>query len=708
MTDRTDERSSRLRPSKGHLAALALATLAAWSVGAELRAQSVGLPTPRLLTITPMGGQVGTTFDVKATGEWLEGASALEFSHPGIVASPKLDSEGKPLPLEYSVAVASDCPVGIYEARATTPFGTSSSRIFTIGDLPETTQPAPATTLDTATSVAVNSVCNATAAARAVNHFRFAAKKGQRITVDCAASGIDSKLSAVVIVADAAGRDLAVERGGDVLDFTAPEDGDYVVKVHDLTFKGGAERFFRLALRELAAEQPIVRQAGTAAVKSFSWPPTGLADEASLAEVEPNDGENGVQAISLPCDLAGAFYPAADVDVFEFTAKKGETWWIEVASERLGLPTDPSMLVQRVIEADAANGTAQSLVDVTELSDIPSPVKVSSNGYAYDGPPYDAGSSDILGKIDIPEDGRYRLQLLDLFGGTRDDPRNRYRLVVRQAAPDFAVVAWALHMELRNGDRNALSKPISLRPGATMALEAVAIRRDGFDGPIDLTLENLPPGVTATGLRIPSGKSRGILLVTADDAAPAGKATADFVARATIDGQEVTRTGRLASMAWPVKDSWSEIPNPRLTLDVVVSVGSVEPAPLTIASKGEGPLEVEAGKSLTIPLEFVRRSEFSGAAAQMKVMGDGFEGHSPIELPLGADAAEAVLDLSKLNVAPGDYTIAFYGGAVAKYVAPTVVPAAGADAAKPKPPQDIVDIVVSKPIALRVKPTVTP
>ncbi len=117
-----------------------------------------------------------------------------------------------------------------------------------------------------------------------------------------------------------------------------------------------------------------------------------------------------------------------------------------------------------------------------ELSDIPSPVKLSSNGYAYDGPPYNAGSSDILGKLVIKEDGLYRLQLSDLFGGTRSEPGNVYRLIVRKAAPDFALVAWALHMELRNGDRNALSKPISLRGGATMALEVVAFRRDGFDG----------------------------------------------------------------------------------------------------------------------------------------------------------------------------------------------------------------------------------
>ena len=55
-----------------------------------------------------------------------------------------------------------------------------------------------------------------------------------------------------------------------------------------------------------------------------------------------------MQRVSLPCDIAGSFFPAADVDVFEFEGKKGEVWWIEVASERFRLPTDPAILVQQV------------------------------------------------------------------------------------------------------------------------------------------------------------------------------------------------------------------------------------------------------------------------------------------------------------------------------------------------------------------------
>ncbi|MBI1348239.1 serine protease [bacterium] len=632
-------------------------------LAASAVAQSVCLPAPRLLTTMPMGGQVGTEVEVTITGDQFDDVTDLVFSDTRISAKPVQDDKGQPIPLKYRVTIAAECPSGVYEARVMTRLGLSSSRIFSVGTLQEVVRTQPNTTLATALDVPLNSVCNAFMSTRAVDHFRFDAKAGQRVIVDCATRGIDSKLDAVVIIADAAGRDLLVERRGGALDFTVPANGQYVIKLHELTYKGGPEFFYRLGVWEQAPGTPIVRQPGTRTVNSFSWPPTGLATDATLAEVEPNNEASQVQAITLPCDVAGSFFPAADVDVYEFAAKKGEEWWVEVASERFGLPTDPAVLVQRVVEE---NGS-ERLVDVVELSDIPSPVKVSSNGYAYDGPPYNSGTSDVLGKLVIPEDGRYRLQLLDLFGGTRNDPRNVYRLVIRQPNPDFALVGWALHMELRNGDRNALSKPVALRGGATMALEVVAFRRDGFDGDIDIVLDGLPEGVTAEGLKIAAGQSRGLMLITAHQNAPRGRSNASFTGRASINGEAVTRTCHLASMSWPITDAWGEFPRPRLVTDVPVSVSGIDFSPLSIAPQTREAYVAHVGEKLTIPLNHTRRSEFSGATMELKTMGAGFERHPMFTIPLTADQSETTLDLAALKTPPGEYLIAFYGSAVAKY-----------------------------------------
>lgn len=623
-------------------------------------AQSVCLPAPRLLTTFPMGGRAGTTFDVTISGQHIEDAETLSFSHPGITATSKLNADGIPIPNQYSVNIAADCPPGIHEARVMTRLGVSSSRAFTVGNLAEVASSKPGQSVETATEVPINSVCNAVMTKQSIDYFRFAATAGQRLLVDCLAQGIDSKLKPVVIVADASGADLVVERRGRPLHFEVPADGTYVIKVHDLTYNGGQYFFYRLAVREQPETGALPMLPATRSVSSFSWPPSGLSPRAVMAEAEPNNAPDSVQKVELPCDISGSFFPAADVDTFEFTAKKDEVWWVEVASERLGRPTDPSVVVQHV-SADGA------LKDIAELSDIASPVKVSSNGYSYDGPPYNAGSTDVLGSFTVPEDGTYRLSIRDLFGGTRSDNRNVYRLVVRKAQADFALVAWALHMNLRNGDRNALSKPIALRGGATMPLEVVVIRRDGFDGEIDLFMDNLPPGVTAAGLKIPKGQSRGIMLVSASEDAPRGLSSARFYGRGEIGGEVVERRCHLASMAWPVPNAWSEIPAPRLLADVPVSVCGSEKAPLTIAAAEEKVWEVTAGEKLSIPLKHLRRCEFSGANISLKTFGQGFDRNPAFDATLTGDASQAELDLARLKPVPGDYTIAFYGSAVAKY-----------------------------------------
>lgn len=628
----------------------------------EVKAQSVCLPAPRLMTTVPMGGQIGTTFDVTITGENFEDVEELSFSHPGITATPRTGDDGIPVPNQFVVTVAPDCPLGLHEARVMTRLGVSSSRAFTVGNLPEVAQTKGNTSLTKAMPLPLNAICNGAMTKQAVDFYSFKASQGERIIVDCAAKGIDSKLNAVLIVADESGNDLQVERRGGTIDFTAPEDGVYTVKIHDLTFSGGPYHFYRLALQTLNKGEAVTRLPSTETVSSFSWPPAQLPADPATAETEPNNGHPQAQKINLPCDISGSFYPAADVDTFEFTARKGEVWWVEVASERFGLPTDPSIVVQQVTAADEG----ETYKDVVELSDIPSPIKVSSNGYSYDGPPYNAGSTDVLGQLKIEADGTYRLHLSDLFGGTRNNPNNVYRMIIRQASPDFHVVGWALHMNLRNGDRNALSKPVALRGGSTMAIEVVCVRRDGFDGKIDLEMTNLPAGVTATGISIPAGKSSGIILITAQPDAPRGLTSARLLAKGIVNDQEVTREGRFASMAWPVPNAWSEIPAPRLLADIPVSVGGSELAPVTIAAE-KNTWAVEAGKSVTIPLIHTRRSEFSGQNISLKPFGSTFSAVPAFDASLKSDTSEVTLDLAKLKTPPGDYHLAFYGSAVAKY-----------------------------------------
>lgn len=637
--------------------------LVALCLAAPLAAQQVCLPLPRLLTTMPMGGQAGASVEVSITGENLENVSALTFSTPKITAKQVLAPDGKAVENKFLVTIAADTPVGVYDARVTSRLGVSSARAFSVSAVQELTRTKPNTSLDTALALPANVICNATMTPKAVDYYSFQAVKGKRVAVDCAAVGIDSKLRPVVIIADAQGRDLLVNRTGGVLDFSPSEDGTCIIKVHSLTFKGGADHFYRLALTEVSGNGPAPRQPATQTVSSMSWPPHGLSPTAPASEIEPNNLPTQVQKITLPFDASGSFFPAADVDTYEFAAKKGEVWWVEVASERLGLDTDPFVLVQRV----SKDGDKETLTDVAELYDIASPMKVSTNGYSYDGPPYNVGSPDVLGKVEIKEDGIYRLAVRDLFGGTRNEPGNTYRLIVRQAAPDFSLAAWAVHMTLRNGDRNALSKPLALRAGSTRAFEVVAIRRDGFDGDIELEMKNLPPGVTATGLKIPAGKQQGMMIISAAGDARPAFSVAQMIGHAQINGVSVTRPCRVASMEWPAKDAKQEIPSPRLMADVPVSVTDSEAAPVTVAAAEEKVWEATAGQTLKIPLKATWRNEFTDGVIKLKTYATPLGAVKEVDLPIKAAGAELVLDLAALKTAPGDYSIALYGSAVSKH-----------------------------------------
>lgn len=621
-------------------------------------AQQVTLPLPRLLTIMPMGGQAGQSVEVTITGENLEDVTELAFSTPQITAKPIAGSANK-----FKVSIAADTPVGVFDARVVSRLGISSARAFSVGRLPEVVRTKANNTIETAMRLSVGSICNATMTRRAVDFYSFSGVKGQLVAVDCAAVGIDSRLTPVLIVANDKGADLQVNRTGGMIDFTPPANGTYVIKVSDLTYQGGERHFYRLALQQ----GPALPQPQTQMVSAMSWPPAGLAATAAAKEAEPN--HQAPQKITLPADLSGAFFPAADVDTYEFTAKKGETWWVEVASERLGLNTDPFVLVQQIKDG--------RLADVAELYDIAPPMKVTSNGYSYDGPPYDAGSPDVLGKFEIKEDGTYRIQVRDLFGGTRSDPRNVYRLIVRQAEPDFALAAWAVHMTLRNGDRASLSKPMALRQGDARAFEVVVQRRDGFDGEIEIQMDGLPTGVSAAGLKIGKGKTYGHLILTADENAPRGFSLAKITGKAIINGKEVQRPVRLASMQWPVKDAKGEIPAPRLLADIPVSVTDSEQAPLTIATAENKVFEAKAGETLKIPLKLTWRNEFNGTSIKVRAYGEGLTGIKEFDIPIKAANHEAVIDLAALKLAPGDYTFALQSLGICKYrYNPAAVPLA--------------------------------
>jgi len=122
--------------------------------------------------------------------------------------------------------------------------------------------------------------------------------------------------------------------------------------------------------------------------------------------------------------------------------------------------------------------------------------------------------------------------------------------------------------------------------------------------------------------------------------------------------------------------------------DVMVSVSGVDQSPITIAAAAGAPLEVVAGQKLTVPLTVTRRTEYQGATVQLRPVGAGLESVPPLKITFSEDKAEATVDTAALKTAPGDYTLAFLGGAIAKFrLNPEAVTAA--ELLKTKTEQDV-------------------
>jgi hypothetical protein len=160
---------------------------------------------------------------------------------------------------------------------------------------------------------------------------------------------------------------------------------------------------------------------------------------------------------------------------------------------------------------------------------------------------------------------------------------------------------------------------------------------------------------------------RGVVLLTAASDAPGGVSNATLTATAVVADQMVTQPVHLAQMAWPIVDSWGEIPSPRLVDGMPVSVTTSETAPITLATSEKKSFDVKAGEKLTLPLSLTLRSEFSGSVLQLKTLGKGLDNHPMFNVNLTSAQAETIIDTAALKTAPGEYTIAFYGVAVPKY-----------------------------------------
>jgi hypothetical protein len=186
---------------------------------------------------------------------------------------------------------------------------------------------------------------------------------------------------------------------------------------------------------------------------------------------------------------------------------------------------------------------------------------------------------DSLLRFIAPKDGEYLLRLTDVRGKLAK--ATPYRLTARRPEEDFRI-----SMNPTNPN---------VPPGSAVPVTVVATRLDGFNGPIGLSVEGLPDGITATPALVPPGQVFAtILLKSAPDLKEAQGKTFPI----SIKGNAVARSGkqltRVANQDDPLR-LLSAMPTPDIRMTALTKV-----------------IEVEAGSTAEVAVEIARQNGFKG------------------------------------------------------------------------------------------------
>ncbi|MBP88860.1 MAG: hypothetical protein CMJ64_19465 [Planctomycetaceae bacterium] len=401
--------------------------LIAFALAACLTSAAVAQPKPGYdpssTHIFPMGGRRGTKVVLRVGTECAPPLTRFHWQGEG-VTTPQLLEEYAPfvgetsprrlpteIPVTYprewqsQVEIAADAPLGTVFWRLSSGQGGTGSRPFIIGDLPEYIERESNSVADKAESIKLPITVNGQIyGERDIDCFRFAAKAGDVISCEMVARRLGSALDPLVELLDAVGKSLQVDeahRGDDpIVVLRAPHDGEYLLRIANVTFHGSPACVYRINLTKkpfLLYTFPAGGQAGTnQELEVYSLDGTGKANitkaqvqlpkdaNAPVAyqndqltgsvllavdsfpntrDQEANDSLDEAQALSIPQTVDGQLSRADDQDWFSFAAVAKQQYSIWCWATR---PASECLPTISLLNAEGKQLAASSSVQTTD------------------------------------------------------------------------------------------------------------------------------------------------------------------------------------------------------------------------------------------------------------------------------------------------------------------------------------------------------
>lgn len=607
----------------------------------------------QLRALSRSGGQIDSSFDVSVkSGDRLDEVTSLEFSHPGITAELKtidplpFSEDRQPNYGQFTVKIAADVPAGRYEVRARGRHGLSNPRTFLISAIANEVLASVSHDGADPTPLAIGKLMLTKATPSNVDYFAIELGDQPSLKVDLIAQQVDSRMIGQLSLYDADGSIVAWSRGADDLDPSLSVEklsaGPYVLAVHDFLYRGGDEFHYQLLAQHTDSSlAPLQHAADVGGQLPLHWPARACTTlgKQQLQEVgEPTTSET----IEAPSEVTRWFSSDHSDSLFEFAAKQGQQFAIDLVSHRLLQPTDARLIVQRI--EPQASGPAK-LHNVLNVDD----------GQALGDAAVNLRTKDPTALFKAPADASYRVTLRDLDRGQMLSERQKYRLEIREPNPGFDLVAYRPYP---HKDANQ-SQPFAskLYRGGSEGVRVFAIRRDGWTGPIHLTAENLPVGVTCREAVIAANQNQTQLtLVAAEDA---GDVFGAFQIVGHSEDKQLHQTAVPATIVW-ARGGGREYIRSRISSDLYVSVASNDVSPLSVALGDGKVIEIKQGQSAAVPIKLTRRE---GGKNNIVLRRRDFPGGVTAgDVTIAADKAEANLDLKVgAKTALGTYSLWLQG-----------------------------------------------
>jgi len=491
-----------------------------------------------------------------------------------------------------------------------------------------------------------------------------------------------------------------------LVDFTAAKAGTYIITVRDFIYRGGSEYLYRLLIKTGSHVDyviPAVGKLGSTSehtivgrnlpggkpladvfvdgvqleylTQSIQFPPAAVLTTTSLKTLvqdsvastqisvlgdsisfsisdlpvvvesgQNNSGETATK-LDVPCVVSGQFYPASDVDWFEFSATKGQIYIVEVVSHRRGLSVDAIMLLQKVVSAEDGKVTVSTVASVDDPS--------NRNGRI--GQEFDATTDDPVYRFSAPEDATYRIRITDQFSRSRNNPRLQYELRIRPENPQLILTAELKQIKTANANEIKVYAPI-LRKADALLINVRVQRAEGFSSPVTVSVEGLPAGVTCSSVDLSAAQSVASLVLNSSADVKAWQGNIHIIGSAKTAEGQVRVESQYAGVTWGTANKTQTPAFFESRGSCWLSVIEVDDG-AAVVSVGDGTiLETSRGGKLEVPVKVARGAGFEG---DLKLVATNVVAEiKPTDLTFKANSNEQnlVIDLKNAKAKAGLYT----------------------------------------------------